>query len=158
MKSKLIIAAIAALGVTAAYAGGHMKKADADADGLVSLAEFEAAHKARIAEHFARMDKNADGFLSEEEMQRPPRGEREKHRKGDRRGKMNPEKALERLDQDDSGGVTFDELQGRRFTADSNAFAAADADGNGELNAEELHAMMKAQRSERRKADRDTDD
>jgi Ca2+-binding EF-hand superfamily protein len=103
------------------------------------------------------MDKNADGVLTEDEMQRPSRGDGEKHRKGDRRGKMNPEKALERLDQDGSGGVTFDELQGKRFSPDSNAFAAADADGNGELNAAELKAMMKAQRAERRKADSDTD-
>lgn len=157
MKTKLIVAAIAALGVTAAYAGEHMSKADADADGQVTFAEFEAAHQARVAERFALMDKNADGVLTEDEMQRPSRGDGDKHRKGDRRGKMNPEKALERLDQDGSGGVTFDELQGKHFSPDSNAFAAADADGNGELNAAELKAMMKAQRAERRKADSDTD-
>lgn len=158
MKTELIIATIAALGVTAVYAGEHMKKADADADGQVTLAEFEAAHSARIAEHFARMDKNADGVLSEDEMQRPPRGDRDKRHGGKHSKRMSPEKALERLDQDDSGGITFDELQGKRFSPDANAFAAADADGSGELDAAEFKTMMKAQHSERRNADRDTDD
>jgi len=157
MKTKLIVAAFAALGVTAAYAGEHMMKADADGDGLVTLAEFEAAHKARVAEHFARLDENGDGVLSADEMQRPPRGDRDKLGRGKYDERMNAEKALQRLDQDGSGGVTFDELQGKHFSPDSNAFAAADADGNGELNAAELKAMMKAQRAERRKADSDTD-
>ena len=158
MKTRLIIAAIAALGVTAVYADEHMKKADANADGQVTVAELKAVHDVRFAEHLARMDKNGDGVLTEDEMQQPPRGDRDKSRKGKQGKRMNPEKVLQRLDVDSSGGVTFDELQGKRFTPDSNAFATADADGNGELNAAELKAMMKAQRSERRKADRDTND
>lgn len=133
MKTKLIIATIMALGMTAAFADGHMKdgrmkKADADGDGQVTFAEFEAAQTARIAEQFARMDKDEDGILTADELQRPPRGDREGRRKGDR----NPVKAVERFDQDGSGGLTLDELQGKPFTPDSAAFAAADADGDGE--------------------------
>lgn len=155
MKTKLMIAAIAALGATAVYADGHFNKADADADGVVTMAEFEAAHAARVAERFARMDKNADGVLSEDEMQRPERGER---RKGKRRGKVNPEKVVERMDADGSGSLSFEELQGKRFSPDIDAFTAADIDGNSELDAAELKAMMKARRAERRQARQETDE
>ena len=71
MKTNLVIAsiaAIAALGVTASFAGEGMKKADTDGDGFITQDEFKAEHNARVEEHFSRIDTNADGLLSEDEM------------------------------------------------------------------------------------------
>ena len=49
------------------------KKMDANGDGKISLAEFEAHSKkaakaAKAAQHFKKIDKDHDGFLSEEEF------------------------------------------------------------------------------------------
>lgn len=153
MGTKTIVAAVIGLTMTAAFADQGMKKADADNDGLVSQSEFKAAHEQRVAERFTRLDTNADGFLSQDEMQAARRGRQDRdgqrrHRKG-----MNPEKAIERMDADGSGGLSLQELEGKRFSPDSATFMAADADGSGELSADELRAMMKAHRAERRGAD-----
>lgn len=158
MKTKTIVAVLIGLSMTAAFAGQNLKEADTDSNGQISLAEFKTSHEARIAEQFARLDTNADGYISEDEMQAAPRRSHDKKGKRRHHKEMNPEKAVERLDADGSGGVSQLELEGKRFSPDSNAFAAADSDGSGELDAAELKAMMKARRSERRKADRDTDD
>jgi Ca2+-binding EF-hand superfamily protein len=140
--------------MTAAFAGHNLKEADTDNNGLISLAEFKATHEARIEEHFARLDTDADGYISEEEMQAAPR--RPRDMKGNRRHhkEMNPEKAVERLDADGSGGVSQQELEGKRFSPDSETFFAADTDGSGELSAAELHAMMEARWAEHRGAER----
>ncbi|MGB5353656.1 MAG: hypothetical protein WBN32_08610 [Woeseia sp.] len=155
MGTKTIVATVIGLTMTAAFADQGMKKADADNDGQISLSEFRAAHEQRIEERFARLDLNADGLISDDEMQAAPRdrkgaeGKQRRHRKG-----MNPEKLIERMDSDGSGGVSLQELEGKRFSPDSTTFVAADVDGSGELSAEELSAMMKAHRAERRGADR----
>lgn len=49
---------------------------DADGDGAVTEAEFEAHAQQRAREHFSRMDTNGDGVVTEEEMEagRPRRG------------------------------------------------------------------------------------
>lgn len=164
MKFKLIIAVIAALGVTAAYAGNgmknadRMKAADLDSDGLISLAEFEAAHNARIQEHFARIDTNSDGYLSEDEMQAAGRGRHDMMDGGRHRHDMSPEKALKKLDTDGSGSVSLQEFEGKRFSPDAETFMAADEDGSGELDAGELQAMMQAHWSEMRDTNRDSND
>ncbi|MGB5353906.1 MAG: hypothetical protein WBN32_09880 [Woeseia sp.] len=154
MGTKTIVAAVIGLTMTAAFADQGMKKADADNDGQISLGEFRAAHEQRIVERFARMDLNADGFISEDEMKAAPRDRRGAEGKRRHREGRNPEKLIERMDSDGSGGLSLQELEGKRFSPDSTTFGAADVDGSGELSAEELHAMMKAHRAERRGADR----
>lgn len=160
-KTVFAIATLAALGATAAYADKGVKDADASGDGFVSLDEFKSAHSARIEERFVRMDANADGLLSEEEMQaarRDRRGARDQ-RRGDRHpGKRNPEQVFERLDADGNGSLSLEELDGKRFSPDTATFQAADLDGSGELDATEMDAMMKARREERRGADRGKND
>ena len=160
-KTVFAIATLAALGATAVYADKGMKDADASGDGFVSLDEFKSAHSARIEERFVRMDANADGLLSEEEMQaarRDRRGARDQ-RRGDRHpGKRNPEQVFERLDADGNGSLSLEELDGKRFSPDTATFQAADLDGSGELDATEMDAMMKARREERRGADRGKND
>jgi Ca2+-binding EF-hand superfamily protein len=72
--------------------------ADADGDGKLSLAEFDAMRRAMETERmFARLDADADGFVSDAEVAaREPR-------------------MLNRLDADDDGVVTRDEaLTARR--------------------------------------------
>ena len=149
MKLTTTIATLTLLSVGTAFAGSRMD-ADTDQDGLISLDEFKARSDARVEAHFARLDTNADGYISEEEMQAAPR---RSHDKKGRRGHRNPEKAFERLDADGSGGVSLQELEGKRFAPDSDAFFAADVDGSGELDIDELKAMKKAHRSERRASD-----
>lgn len=153
MKTRLTIAALALLGAGTAIAAGHMKNADADGDGFVSLDEMKAAHNARIEEHFSQADTNGDGLLSADERKaagkakRANMKEKRKHRKRMRRS---PERIVEKLDVDGSGSVSLDEFQGRRHAPDAESFSAADANGNGELDAGELEAMMAAQRAERK--------
>lgn len=163
MRTKIVVSVItlAALGATAVYAEKHMKDADANDDGFVSLAEMKSAHNARLEERFARLDTNADGMLSDDEMaaaKEARRGDRDKRRDGRRHGKGNPEKMFSKLDADGSGGLSLAELEGKRFSPDINAFQAADINGSGELDATEMQAMMKARRAERRGTDQDKDD
>ena len=164
MRTRTVFAifALATLGATAVYAEKGMNDADASGDGFVSLEEFKSAHSARIEERFARMDSNSDGLLSADEMKaakQARRGDRDKKRDGDRRqGKRNPAEMFERLDADESGGVSLAELDGKRFTPDADTFQAADADGSGELDPTEMHAMMKARSAERRAERQSKDD
>ncbi|HNP37351.1 MAG TPA: EF-hand domain-containing protein [Woeseiaceae bacterium] len=160
-KTVFAVAALAALGATAVYADKGMKDADADGDGFVSLDEFKSAHSARIEEHFMRMDTNADGLLSEEEMTAAKKDRRANHRKqrsDQRHDKRNPEETFKRLDVDNNGSLSFEELDGKHFSPDVAMFQAADADGSGELNATEMHAMMQARWEERHGADNNNDD
>jgi len=152
MKTRLMIAAVAVLGAGAAYAAGPLKNADTNNDGFVSLDEMKAAHSARIEEHFARVDSNGDGLLSEEERAAAREARRE-HRKDQRHHRRhmrtNPEQVVEHLDTDGSGSVSFEEFQGRRFSPSAEQFAVADSDGDGELDLTELGEMMAAHRAER---------
>lgn len=162
MKNTLIVAAFATLAVGALQADERGKIADLDGDGFISLAEFEASHDARVEERFTRADTNGDGLLSDDELKAAREARRDEHGrkggKGKRHGRMNPEKMLSRLDADGSGGVSLQEFEGQRFAPDAAIFTSADIDGNGELDASELKAMMKARRAERRKVNADTDD
>ncbi len=153
MKTRLIIAAVAALGAGAVFAAGPMKKADTDGDGYVSLDEMKAAHSAHIEAHFAAMDSNGDGLLSEAERKAAHESRRERHmerRQHRRELRRDPKHIVEHLDTDGSGSVSLDEFQGRRFAPDAETFAAADRDGDGELDAAELGELMTTRRAERR--------
>lgn len=71
-------------------------EADTDGDGKLSKAEFLAKAEKRAEHKFSRMDKDGDGFISEDE-----KGKRH-HGKGDYFGK---------LDADGDGGITKEELE-----------------------------------------------
>ena len=157
MKLTTIFAALTLLFASAVFASSRMD-ADTDQDGLITLSEFKAMHDARVEERFARLDTNADGYISEEEMQAAPRRSHDKMGRRGHHKERDPEKVLERLDVDGSGGISFQELEDRRFAPDSETFYAADSDGNGELDAAELQAMKEAHRSERRASKRSTED
>ena len=57
-----------ALTLPAAALAGDEAMMDADGDGMVTAAEFEAAHPEAEAGTFERIDTNADGALAEDEV------------------------------------------------------------------------------------------
>jgi Ca2+-binding EF-hand superfamily protein len=77
----------------------RFSKVDTDQDGVLSRAELEAEGRQRVEEHVSRMierhDANGDGVLSPDEMARPEKA-----------GKM-----FERLDADNSGGISEAEFK-----------------------------------------------
>jgi len=143
MKNVKFAIAIPALLASSLAWSQSMRGADADGDGNVSKAEFQQAHAARGEEMFARLDKNADGVLSQEELNAQPRREMRGEAGGERpRMRPAPEDIVARLDADGSGGLSMSELEGHRFLPDEAHFAAADLDGNSELSADELARVL----------------
>ncbi len=70
---------------------GHfdLKAADTDHDGKISWAEFQAAANAHLKERFDRLDKNHDGFISDDELH-GPRGRWGEHGKDHKDGHDGP--------------------------------------------------------------------
>lgn len=102
---------------------------DADGDGKVTQAEMEAHAKAR----FDAADTDGNGKLSAEEMAAAAK-KREEERRAKRAAKM-----LERLDTNNDGEVSFDEMPGQQTRADR-MFARVDADGDGNITEAEMQA------------------
>jgi hypothetical protein len=110
--------------------GGQMqerlKAADTNNDGLISREEAKALP--RIAEHFDAIDANRDGFVTMDEL----RAYHQAH-KGEQRGEM-----WKKLDANGDGRLSRDEVAGHPRLAQE--FDTIDANKDGFLSAEELHA------------------
>ncbi|MBT8455508.1 MAG: EF-hand domain-containing protein [Alphaproteobacteria bacterium] len=146
MKTKtvmtLLIAALAstALVVPMAEARGpqggpvSFETFDADGDGKVTQAEFDAFRATRFAER----DTDGDGFLSAEEIAASMQRE------------MGPraERMIERMDANGDGLIAPDELGPRGDRG--NMIARLDTDGDGAVSEEEFEAM-KMRRADMRK-------
>ena len=113
---------------------------------------------------FERADQNGDGMLDKSEFmemvqqmqRRGPRGPRgEGGQEGERRrgrGGPNPEAMLKKLDQDESGTLSADEVPGRM----KQHFEKVDTSGDGEVDLSELQAFHEQMRQRREsKGDRD---
>lgn len=142
-KAVILIGGIA-IAATAAAGPERLERADTDGDGLVTFAEFEAAHRDRIARHFERLDSDGDGVLTADEREAAAAAHREGRHKWhrSRRGAPDPERIVEKLDSDGSGSVSLEEFGERRFAPDAESFYAADANGDGELDSAELEQLM----------------
>ncbi len=110
-----------------AQAASRFAKADANSDGALTMDEMKAAaqehHKDRLLKRF---DANEDGTLSDEEMAKASEG---------RMGKRMT-KRFEKLDADNSGSITLEEMTARRHPA--KMIAKLDKDESGSLSVEEF--------------------
>jgi Ca2+-binding EF-hand superfamily protein len=100
-------------------------RADANNDGTVTRAEFDANRSTR----FDALDANDDGQLTREEMRagRGERGERG-HRRGGRHGR-----GMERADANNDGNITREEF----LAGPTQMFARLDANSDGVITATE---------------------
>jgi len=129
----------------------HFAKTDTNGDGFLSLDEIKAARDGRMAERFEKLDTDGDGLLSKEELEagrekmkekREERGEGKGEGKGDR---PDPRKMFERMDADQSGGISKEEAKGPL----AKNFDEIDADSDGEITPEEMKAFHEQKRGER---------
>lgn len=147
MKREYVIAGIVAAslvaGAGAAVADGmkHGRKGgmgpmmpdfsavDTNGDGKLTQEEMQAHAKAR----FDAADTNGDGKLSVDELAAAAQ-KREEERRAKKAARM-----LERLDANNDGALSFDEMPGQQSRADR-MFARMDADGDGAISKEEMDA------------------
>lgn len=114
----------------------HLFQADANNDGVVSRAEFDAARDAR----FARLDQDRDGSVE--------RGERREHRRG--RGGHVEHHGWAGADANNDGAISRDEFLARPMRM----FTSLDVNNDGSISAEE-QAQMRARREEHREERRE---
>lgn len=122
----------------------RLRAMDADGDGQVSQAEAEASRAERMAERrvaaFDRLDADKDGMISRAEFEaRPERaGPRAAHRGP--RGERRAQRVAERYP------ISIAEAETRA----AERFARMDANGDGQVTADERRAARDAMRAERR--------
>lgn len=109
---------------------GHMmERLDANNDGAVTRAEFDAAHQTR----FTQLDTNRDGSISQEER-RAGRPERPERAEGERRGPGGPGgHGMRNPDANNDGVITREEF----LAGPTQMFERLDANRDGRLTAEE---------------------
>lgn len=141
MKRSTFIAAIAsaAIGLTTVSAmarerGPDFSKLDADGNGEVSLTELQA----RGAERFAKVDADGDGFVTAAELEAM----------GEERAKKRAARMMERMDADEDGKLSMDEMKHPRRDP-AKMFERLDTDNSGGISKaefKEARAMMKERR------------
>lgn len=130
-----------------AKAEARFVEADKDRNGYIDRVEAQFLGE-RMVMHFDRIDANADGRLSREEM---TEARQKAHRGG---GKMRGQMAYQRglfdgMDDDGDGAISRAEL-GSKMPRWSENFDAIDANADGKLGQEELRAWQRASREARR--------
>ena len=123
-----------------AHAGDRWKAADSDSDGRVSRTEAEAVSP-RFAEHFARMDQDADGYLTDQELQAA-------HKERGARYREHAQERFSSADTDQDGALNLAETQ-VAFPKLAENFTKLDVDNDGKLTPRELHAARRDRPAER---------
>ncbi|MEO8627393.1 MAG: EF-hand domain-containing protein [Betaproteobacteria bacterium] len=142
-KSSILTAAVAlsvliampavALADSASRLDAKFKKADKDSDG--TLTKDEARAMPRVAKHFDTIDADKDGTVSLDEIKTSMAGAKKNmHNKG--------EAAFKKADKNSDGKLDKDEAKAMRRVAKN--FDAIDADKDGTVSLDEIHAFMKA--------------
>jgi len=132
-----------------AKADARFAEADKDGDGTLDRIEVQGLNE-RLAENFERVDANADGELSRDELTAMHAKMRQHgHKRGHRMAYM--QGLFKGMDDDGNGAISRAEL-GDKAPKLAENFTAIDADGNGELSREEMKEFGESRRGERRKA------
>lgn len=143
-KNLLLIAGVAALGLTAATglavagdrcgkhghgdrAGQMMERMDADKDGQITREEFDAQHGGM----FARADADGDGKVTREEAIAAMTARIEKR----------VDAMFERMDADKDGAITKEEMAQGKGDRHARMFERLDDNGDGVLSKDELEKM-----------------
>jgi Ca2+-binding EF-hand superfamily protein len=132
--SALLIAALLATGVAstataknedmrAEHRAQAFERMDANNDGSVSSEEFMAA-----GDRFARADADGNGLLTAEELAAA----------GQAQAQQRIARMIERLDANDDGALSKDEIEARNDRDPSRMFDRLDADDDGVLSADEF--------------------
>jgi len=119
--------------------GGPFERFDENGDGLLTAGELPDEFRERMM----RADANGDGAISREELEEAGRSWRGGGGPGDgadRRGRL-----FERLDENDDGVLTDDELPGEM----AERMMQADANGDGKLSRDELEQSRRARGGQR---------
>lgn len=141
MKSTLSagVLALAALMAGPAMAGDQPRsdapgmRADTDGDGRVSRAEATAAGSQRSSEWFDKIDRDKDGYVTQEELKQAR--ETRKHRHGEMKARMG--ERFKDADANGDGQLSLDEAQAKMPKL-AERFNEIDADKNGMLSRDEL--------------------
>jgi hypothetical protein len=105
-------------------------RADADHDGRVSRAEYDAAASQRRSDWFDKLDLDKDGYITQEEMRQA-----RETRRANMRGHM--DEKFKEADTNADGQLSLDEVQAKMPRLGSR-FSDLDKDKNGMLSKEEL--------------------
>jgi Ca2+-binding EF-hand superfamily protein len=133
------VCALALLAGTA-YAGDPPKsdapramKSDTDGDGRISRAEAESTGAERSGKWFDKLDKDKDGYITQEEMKQARDNRRQMY--GDMKEKA--EARFKEADVNADGQLSLDEVQSKMPKL-GDRFTTLDKDKNGMLSKEEL--------------------
>ena len=120
---------------------------DANRDGKLSMAEFQAARTQKLAEQFASMDANRDGGLTQDEMREAVR--EHKHMRSARKHQaMAMREQARALDSNGDKALSRAEI-GNKIPKLVENFDAIDLDNDGTLNRQEMRAGRTNQRLSR---------
>jgi len=107
--------------------GAMFQKADADGDGKVTKAEFEALR----GDRFGGMDANGDGVVSKDEL----------IAKEMERAERRADHMLERMDENKDGAISADEFAALSERRSDHMFERIDANGDGAIDQAEVDAL-----------------
>ncbi len=129
-----------------AKAEARFAEADKDRDGRLDRVEAQAFGE-RFNNHFDRIDANADGEIDKQEIAQARQHAR-KGRHGMRAGMAYQRGLFKGMDDDGDGAISRAEL-GDKVPRWSENFATIDANSDGKLSREELHAARRAAHAQR---------